>query len=147
MCLSQQPVAIIFTRTHLYVEMSQACAVCAKGLDFWCRLTVGLDQWRPWSCDPIKDGNCTGAYVWTPPGVPAFPFHPLPAGCDLEKLVQLKSDMPTASCLLKTCRISSTRALNILCRETSIHQHDVLGRICKAGEVRVGTDFKPVDNN
>ena len=34
-----------------------------------CRPMVGLDQWRPWSCDPIREGNCTGRHVWTQAGL------------------------------------------------------------------------------
>ena len=35
-----------------------------------CRTVDGLDRWRPWSCDPVRDGNCTlGAHVLAPAGV------------------------------------------------------------------------------
>ena len=38
-----------------------------------CRTAAGLDQWRPWSCDPVRDSKCTvGAHVLAPAGVRCF---------------------------------------------------------------------------
>ena len=33
-----------------------------------CRPIAGLDDWRPWVCDPLLDGNCTAHRVWSHPG-------------------------------------------------------------------------------
>ncbi|CAK0783007.1 hypothetical protein CVIRNUC_006202 [Coccomyxa viridis] len=50
------------------------------------KTVAGLDQWRPWSCDPVRDSNCTvGAHVLAPAA-------PCPAGASKE--------LPSAQALL-----------------------------------------------
>ena len=47
---------------NLERDISVACCQC--------RTVAGLDQWRPWSCNPVRDSNCTlGAHVLAPAGV------------------------------------------------------------------------------
>lgn len=70
----------------------------------WCRLVVGLDRWRPWGCDPIRDGNCTGAYVWTPPGMLAARAYMLQAGQRVAEYLgkQVRCVTPSASSHMHT---------------------------------------------